>query len=167
MILSRTIVESSFLRKDGDDLVFPNLFNQSTSILLINPTIYTPEISQITSVSQLEAARTTFSSDLIIPASDYANSNWSSNNWTNYEEDIQIFVESNFRYDANGFNRKTNWVLIQKNISGIDYTILFLYAGTQGDASSVSFFSFNRGDGGGFSSISNTALGSKALFNKY
>jgi hypothetical protein len=167
MILSRTIVESSFLRKDGDNLIFPNLFNQETSVLLINPTVYTPEISQINSVSELEAARTTFTSDLIIPASFYSNSNWFNNNWSNYDEDIQIFVESNFRYDANGFNRKTNWVLIQKTIDNVDYTILFLYAGTQGNPSETSFFSFNNGDGGGFSSISNTALGSKALFNKY
>jgi hypothetical protein len=167
MILSRTVVESSFLRKDGANLVFPNLFNQEISILLINPTIYSPEISQISSVAQLEAARTTFTSDLIVPASDYVNSNWSSNKWSNYDEDIQIFVESNFRYDANGFNRKTNWVLIQKTIDTVDYTVLFIYAGTQGDQSQTSFFSFNKGDGGGFSSISNTALGSKALFNKY
>lgn len=166
MILTRTILENSYLKKDGSNLVFPDLFGVTTKVLVLNPTSYSPSLGQITSSSQLEAAKVIFNNDLVLNASDFLVSSWEANGWTNLEEDIQVFVEANFRYDADGKNRTTNWITSEKNIDGSNYRIVFLYAGNQGDASEVSFFSFASGDGGGFGSIDDPTKGTRIIYNR-
>jgi len=166
MILTRTILENSYLKKDGSNLVFPDLFGISTKVLALNPTIYSPSLGQILNNSQLEAAKVVFSKDLVLNASDFLISSWQANGWTNVEEDIQVFVEANFRYDADGKNRTINWITSEKNIDGSDYRIVFLYAGNQGEPSEVSFFSYAGGDGGGFGSIDDPSKGTRIIYNR-
>jgi hypothetical protein len=166
MILTRTVLENSYLKKDGNNLVFPDLFGITTKVLVLNPTVYTPSLGQITNTSQLESAKVTFNKDLVLNASDFLVTSWESNGWNNLEEDIQVFVESNFRYDADGKNRTINWITSEKNIDGLNYRIVFLYPGNQGDSPEVSFFSFASGDGGGFGSIDDPTKGTKIIYNR-
>lgn len=168
MIITRTILENSYLKKDGSNLVFPDLFGISTKVLVLNPTIYSPSLGQILNTSQLESAKVVFSKDLVLNASDFLVSSWEANGWTSleFEEDIQVFVEANFRYDADGRNRTVNWITSEKNIDGSNYRIVFLYAGNQGSPSEVSFFSYANGDGGGFGSIDDPTKGARIIYNR-
>jgi hypothetical protein len=166
MFLARTILENSYLKKENTNLVFPDLFNKVTKVLVLNPTLYSPSLGQINNNVSLESAKTTFTKDLSVVASDFIISNWVSNGWTNLEEDIQVFVEANLRYDADGLNRKVNWITVEKNIEGNDYRIVLIYPGDQGDAPEVSFFSFAGGQGGGFSSIDDISTGAKIIYNR-
>lgn len=166
MLLAKTVLENSYLKKENTNLVFPDLFNKLTKVLVLNPNIYTPSLGQITNNSQLEAAKTTFTKDLVVTASNFLLSNWTSNGWTILEEDIQVFVEANLRYDADGLNRKVNWITVEKNIDGNDYRLVLIYPGNQGAAPEVEFFSFAGGDGGGFSSIDDITTGAKIIYNR-
>ena len=166
MILTRTTLENSYLKKDGSNLVFPDLFGISTKVLVLNPTIYSPSLGQILNPSQLESAKVIFSEDLVLNASDFLVSSWEANGWSILEEDIQVFVEANFRYDADGKNRTVNVITSEKNIDGSNYRIVFLYAGNQGNPSEVSFFSYAEGDGGGFGSIDDPTKGSRIIYNR-
>jgi hypothetical protein len=166
MILTRTILENSYLKKDGENLIFPDLFNTSTKVLILNPSIYTPSLGQITSTSQLNSLKVDLNKDLVLNASDFLLSNWEARGWTNLEEDIQVFVEANLRYDADGLNRTVNWITTQKTIDGLNYLLVFLYPGNQGDSPEVSFFSYAKGDGGGFGSIDDPESGSRIIYNR-
>jgi hypothetical protein len=131
MNLYKTVLERSYLTIDGDDLVYPNLFRQELRVFVLNPNLYSPSTKYINTYSELEDAKTVFSSDLQVPSKDFTDNTWLANGWdlTNLNADVKLFADTNLTLEGNGVTKNLNWVLVRKFIQDQSYTVIFLYTG--------------------------------------
>lgn len=128
MNLYKTDIEPGYFQKVGDNLFQANLFSYNTDVIFINPTIYSKNTGQITTRSAQQAAMTTVSSNLSVPAADYADSVWTSAGWnlSNIDTEFDTFAQSNL---TNCGDAHMNWYIIRKTISGTPYTVIFTFPG--------------------------------------
>lgn len=81
MDLFKNTLEPSYFKKVGSDLVYPRVFDYSTPIFVLNPSIWSTANGQITSKTQLDSEKIQFTDDLQIIAADFADSVWTSNDY--------------------------------------------------------------------------------------
>jgi hypothetical protein len=146
-------LEPSFLKKDGNNLVYPSLFNYENQIFILNPSLRSPANDQITSKTQLDSEKTEFSGDLTVLASSFQDSVWTNNGWDldDIENDIQYFYDSNLVHEESNNtsdNPGMNCFIVRKNIDEVDYTIIFFYVGNQSNILEVfNYSNFATTDG--------------------
>jgi hypothetical protein len=134
MNIFRKDLEPSYFYKSVDDLIYPQVFGEAFKVFLLNPSNYSPSNGQITSQSQLDSEKVEFLSDLLVSASDFADSNWTANGWdlNNLDSELQSFADSNLVYEDNGTAEDLNVIVVRKTIDSVPYTVIFIYVGNDG-----------------------------------
>jgi hypothetical protein len=135
MDLFRNTLEPSYFKKVGDNLVYPSVFGYATPVFVLDPSVWSPANGQITSKTQLDSEKTEFSGDLTVLASSFQDSVWTNNGWDleNLSDDLQNFYDSNLIFEESSNiddNHGMNYILVKKNIDGVDYTVVVLYVGS-------------------------------------
>lgn len=154
MNLYKVDIEPGYFQKVGDNLFQANLFGTNTDVIFINPTIYSKNTGQITTRAAQQAAMITVSTNLQVPAADYADSVWASAGWNlnNIDSEFDTFAQSNL---VNCGDPDMNWYIIRKTIGGTAYTVIFTFPG---DAASIKLIT-------GYESIASRSTLTQQIFS--
>lgn len=132
-------LKPEYFRINGSNLERLALFNTSTTVLVLDPTVVNPTDS--VPLSTVDGMTTTFTTDLAVTASNYLDTTWTGNGW-NLSSDAAIDLQVRewaFKNLNTASNKPNNLALgnlhvitMRGNIDGSDYTLFFMYTGNDG-----------------------------------
>lgn len=133
-------LKSEYFAVNGPNLERANLFNQSTTLISIDPSVVDP----ITSVPDavIDSLTTTSATDFSMPAGSVLNTVWTGNGWdlstdAAIQKQVRAWILRNLNDSSHfavmaGKELELHTVWMQGNVEGQDYTTVFIYSGNAG-----------------------------------